>query len=93
MDKKRAKYIATQVSGPIFAFLIIFLLLVIVKNFYSSLLVEMGVTKILVFLFSFLVLLLGSMVLWGRILVLFGVLTKDEAKRYPWSKPWKKDDE
>jgi hypothetical protein len=32
--------------------------------------------------------LFGSMYLWGRILVVIGVLTKEEAKGYPYSKPW-----
>jgi len=32
--------------------------------------------------------LIGSMVLWGKVLVLMGILTKDEAKGYPYSKPW-----
>jgi hypothetical protein len=30
----------------------------------------------------------GSMVLWGRILVMLGILSKEEAKGYPYSKPW-----
>jgi hypothetical protein len=28
------------------------------------------------------------MTLWGRVLVLVGLLTKEEAKGYPYSKPW-----
>jgi len=31
------------------------------------------------------------MSLWGRILVFLGILTKEEAKGYPYSKPWGKD--
>lgn len=31
-----------------------------------------------------------SMYLWGRILVLVGILTKDEARGYPFPKPWEK---
>ena len=30
-----------------------------------------------------------TMVIWGKILVVFGILSKSEAKGYPWSKPWK----
>jgi hypothetical protein len=29
-----------------------------------------------------------AMVLWGKLLVLIGVLTKEEARGYPFSKPW-----
>ena len=31
--------------------------------------------------------------LWGRILVLIGILSKEEAKGYPYSKPWEKKEE
>ena len=31
-----------------------------------------------------------TMVIWGKILVLFGILSKSEAKGYPWTKPCKK---
>ena len=30
------------------------------------------------------------MVLWGRILVWLGILTREEAKGYPYSNPWEK---
>ena len=33
----------------------------------------------------------GTLWLWGRVLVLFGVLSKEEAKGYPFSEPWKQD--
>ncbi len=43
---------------------------------------------IFVFVVLFIVTILGSMILWGRFLVLIGILDKDEAKGYPYSKPW-----
>ena len=32
--------------------------------------------------------LIGSIILWGKMLVFMGILTKEEAKGYPYSKPW-----
>jgi hypothetical protein len=29
-----------------------------------------------------------GMVLWGKLLVVIGLLTKEEARGYPYSKPW-----
>ncbi len=31
-----------------------------------------------------------GMVLWGRLLVVIGLLTKEEARGYPYGKPWGK---
>jgi hypothetical protein len=31
-----------------------------------------------------------GMVLWGRFLVVIGLLTKEEARGYPYSKPWER---
>jgi len=31
-----------------------------------------------------------GMVLWGRLLVVFGLLTKKESRGYPYSKPWER---
>jgi len=31
-----------------------------------------------------------GMVLWGRLLVVVGLLAKEEARGYPYSKPWEK---
>ncbi len=39
-------------------------------------------------IFSILVDIPLSMYIWGRVLVLLGVLTKEEANGYPFSKPW-----
>jgi hypothetical protein len=36
---------------------------------------------------------LGSFFLWARFLVVLGVLSKEEAKGYPYAKPWEKDQE
>ena len=35
----------------------------------------------------------AGMFLWGRMLVLIGILTKEEAKGYHFSNPWKLDDD
>ena len=43
---------------------------------------------IFIFVCLFIFTILGSMVLWGRFLILICILDKDEAKGYPYSKPW-----
>jgi len=57
---------------------------------------QLGISEFLlfmiVFVFFFVASTLLSLYLWGRILVLLGILTKEEAKGYPYSKPWENRD-
>ena len=46
--------------------------------------------SVFVFVSLFIFTMLGSMLLWGRILVWLGILDKDEAKGYPYAKPWER---
>jgi hypothetical protein len=92
MKNKELKYIATQISAPVFAFLVLLSASVILKHFYPLFLVAIDLPKVLTLLSSFLFVIIGSMALWGRILVILGVLTKGEAKGYPWRKSWEKKD-
>lgn len=34
-----------------------------------------------------------AMVLWGRVLVVLGILTRDEARGYPYANPWRRRNE
>lgn len=87
------KFLFTQLSAPIIGFGSWFLVLFLIKdnlrsfldsNSYSILL------RISIYVGLFIVVVLGSILIWGRILVLLGILTKEEAKGYPYSKPWEK---
>ena len=51
---------------------------------------RLGFFDIFLIIILFGVALMGSMYLWGRILVVIGVLSKEEAKGYPYSKPWER---
>lgn len=87
------KFLFTQLSAPIIGFLALFLVLILTKEHFRvfftleplSLFLKVGVVIAL-----FLFVLLGSMYVWGRVLVRLGILTKEEAKGYPYSKPWEK---
>jgi hypothetical protein len=88
MKKIKSKYIATQLSAPIIGFASIFFVIFIVKLFSPSIFYEMSLFKVVLIVISFMIILIGSMILWGRVLVFFGALTKEEARGYPYSRPW-----
>jgi hypothetical protein len=90
------KYLFTQLSAPIIGFAGFFLLLRVTKERFPAFFdLESGSLFFIAAVFIALLLssLLGLMFVWGRILVYLGILTKEEAKGYPYSKPWgeKKD--
>jgi hypothetical protein len=88
MKKMKSKYLATQLSAPIIGFLTLFFAIFIIKDMFPSIFYEMSLVKVALIIILFTIILIGSMLLWGRVLVLFGALTEDEAKGYPYSKPW-----
>ena len=82
------KYYITQLSAPIVGVGVALILLAIVGklgilNNAKSEELEF-ITISLVFLTIPI-----TMVIWGKILALLGILSKSEAKGFPWSKPWK----
>jgi hypothetical protein len=87
------KFLFTQLSAPIIGFVGFFLLLRVTKVCFPELFdLESGSLFFIAAVFIALLLfsLLVSMFVWGRILVFLGILTKEEAKGYPYSKPWGK---
>jgi len=83
------KYLFTQLSAPVVGFagvflLIHFILLVSDFNFTRTL------SHVIFFGIGFIIVLMFFMILWGRILVWLGILTREEAKGYPFSRPWEK---
>ena len=85
----RGKYYFTQLSAPIVGVGIVLLLLALVGKFHIIETDNIDIVDTIIISIIFLTVPV-SMVIWGKILVLFGILNKDDAKGYPWSKPWKK---
>lgn len=87
------KFLFTQLSAPIVGFGNWFLVLLLIKDNLHSFLDSYSHStflKMSIYMGLFMFVLVGSMLIWGRILVLLGILTKEEAKGYPFSTPWKK---
>ncbi len=90
MSKYPKKFYFTQISAPLVGFAGLFLLLGTARHFRWLTDIN-SVSQIILLVLIFVVGLVGSMVLWGRFLVAVGILTKEEVKGYPYSKPWEKD--
>jgi len=84
---KHRKFIYTQLSAPLALIAGGAFALYAIKAFGLSALMTKEIYAILlmIFVFSFAI---GTMLLWGKILVVLGILTKGEARGYPYSKPW-----
>ena len=84
---EKKKFIFTQISAPIIGLGTCFLAAVFIGKCFP--IKTLGFMKVVLLGVGYIVLLIGSIYFWGRILVLLGILTKEEAKGYPFSKPWK----
>jgi hypothetical protein len=87
------KFLFTQLSALIVGAAGLFCLLSLTKQYFPALLdLKSGSLffKIAVLIALIVFGLVGSLYVWGRILTSLGVLTKEEAKGYPYSKPWEK---
>jgi cytochrome c biogenesis protein CcdA len=89
MHGKR-KYLLTQISAPIVGLTTSFFVVKILAQLFPQILREQGITQVIIIVVSVFVLLGLSIYLWGRLLILVGILDKEEAKGYPFSKPWEK---
>ena len=85
----KPKYYFTQLSAPIIALGMVLFLLAFAGKYHIVETDSIRHLDILIISTIFLTVPV-TMVIWGKILVLFGILTKSEAKGYPWVKPWKK---
>jgi len=88
MKKRIGKYLFTQISGLFVALISVFVLILLIRKIQPSLLDLADLLSISIFMIFFLSVLIGSMILWGKLLVFVGLLTEEEAKGYPYSKPW-----
>ena len=84
----RLKYFFTQLSAPVVGIGVVFLLLALVGKLGVLESTNRKELEILIISIIFLTVPV-TMVIWGKILFFLGILSKDEAKGYPWSKPWK----
>jgi len=91
MRREHRKFIFTQISGVIIGLTSPFVLILLVKYLYPSVLTFKSPLYTLIFSLIWMLALVGSIILWGRLLVILGVLSKEEAKGYPHSKPWEKN--
>jgi hypothetical protein len=80
VKKNKSKYLATQLSATFVGFISVFLVIFVIKNMFPSILFEMSLFKVALIIITFIIIMIGSMILWGKILVLFGALTKEEAE-------------
>lgn len=88
MKKGIGKYVFAQVSGVVVGIVLVYSVILLIKKLNPSLLQFTDSLSMIVFTICALLAFVFVMTLWGKILVLVGLLTKEEAKGYPYSKPW-----
>jgi hypothetical protein len=88
MKKGIGKYIFAQASGVVVGIVLVYSVILLIKKLRPSLLQFTDSLSMIVFTICALLAFVFIMTLWGRVLVLVGLLTKEEAKGYPYSKPW-----
>jgi len=88
MKKSIGKYIFTQGSGVVVGLISVCLPILIIRKLKPSLFDFTDSLSIIVFAICVLLAFVFIMTLWGKVLVAMGLLTKEEAKGYPYSKPW-----
>lgn len=94
---KIKKFYFTQISGILVAFVVCLTTSKFIAKYYSlnkvfnkANMSDWGLLFLIVIGFPFL--LVSSMYLWGNFLVFLGILSKEEGRGYPYSKPWKNDE-
>lgn len=85
----KGKYYVSQISAIIIGFAVSSITVISIRricqpNFSPGFLSTVVFGILLVFIVCL------SLYLWGRFLVMVGILSEDEAKGYPYSKPWEK---
>jgi hypothetical protein len=84
----KKRYVLTQVSAPVIGCLSGYATLIIVAHLLSGWYQPDRVAHVLFFGSTIIIASLLGILLWGRILVLLGILSREEAKGYPFSRPW-----
>lgn len=84
----KPKYYVTQLSAPIIGLGLMFVFLALVGKYHIVETDHIDHMDIIIISLIFLTVPI-TMVVWGKLLVFFGILSRSEAKGYPWSRPWK----
>jgi|WetSurMetagenome_2_1015567.scaffolds.fasta_scaffold406460_1 hypothetical protein len=87
----KKKYYFTQISAPVIASLTGYVAVKLLKLFLGDWFQADNSVHVLFFGTTIVVVSLGGVSIWGKILSLIGILSKKEAKGYPFSKPWEAD--
>jgi len=85
------KFVFTQISAPIIGCFAGFAAVKLLTYFLSGWYQPDKVSHVLFYGLTIVMACLVGIFLWGRFLVVLGVLTNEEAKGYPFSKPWNKN--
>jgi hypothetical protein len=89
------KFILTQLSGIVVGLAVSVIVFFYAEPFRAGLLVPSQVAqsplKFAILVFALWLVCFASIYLWGKILVLLGILTPKEGKGYPFSRPWLKN--
>jgi hypothetical protein len=88
MKKSIGKYIFAQASGVVVGLISTCLPILIIRKLKPSWLNFSDSLSTIVFTICFLLAFVFIMTLWGKFLIVLGLLTKEEAKGYPYAKPW-----
>jgi hypothetical protein len=83
------RYYFSQISAPAVALIIGYVAIRLLKIYLGDWFQADKGTHVLVLGVTIIAAILGGIILWGRLLVVFGILSKEDAKGYPFSKPWK----
>ena len=86
----KPKYYFTQISAPIVGVGVVLVLLALIGKFHIIDTKDINHLDVMIISIVFLTIPV-SMVIWGKFLAFLGILSWDEAKGYPWSKPWKEN--
>lgn len=87
------RFVFTQLSAPVVGCTMAILSCEILKKTeILTLSTDMTSLQTLLFVVLLLAALIMYMILWGRVLVVLGALSKEEAQGYPYSRPWEKSE-
>jgi hypothetical protein len=88
----RKKFIFTQISGPLVGSLSGYAAIKLLLHFFSSWYQGSKVTHVIILGAIIILSCMLGMFMWGRFLVIIRLLSKKEAKGYPFSKPWESNE-
>jgi hypothetical protein len=84
----KKKYIFTQLSGLFIAIIVCFSVSKLTAYLFPQVFRDQRIVSVSIFILVLLIIIGFSMRLWARVLVLCGILKREEAKGFPFSKPW-----